>query len=115
MSRDSLLRAKARALIQTGNLPNRLPDRKWGGPGIGAPCMVCGAPVNHDEIGLEVEFTCGDGTGASNHHFHVRCFSALELELHKLEFARRTISGSDQVQSATAASMADGRQKDAQP
>jgi hypothetical protein len=113
MNADSLLRAKARALIEAGSLPNRLPDRKWGGPGIGTPCMVCGVRVNDDEIGLEIEFTCGDGSGASNHHFHVRCFAALELELHKFDLARRMMSAGGQIQSASAASVPDGRQKGA--
>jgi hypothetical protein len=97
MITDSTLREKARALIKAGNLPNRLPDRKWGGPGGGAPCMVCGVPVNDHEIGLEIELTCPDGTGASNHHFHVRCFSALEVELHKLELARQMKSSGGQL------------------
>jgi hypothetical protein len=75
--------------------------------------MVCEVPVNHDEIGLEIELRCGDGSGASNHHFHVRCFSALELELHKRELARYTVSPGGLLESASAASTAEGQQKGA--
>jgi hypothetical protein len=96
---DGYLRIRARDLIEAGSLPRRLPDRKWGGPGTGAPCMVCGVPVKEDEIGLEIELPeCR--ADSSTHHFHVRCFSVLELELYRRELARRAISGTDQVQAA---------------
>jgi hypothetical protein len=109
MSDDSILREKAREVA--GNLPNRRPYRMWGGSGDGAQCTVCGAPVKHDEVQLELEFTGDDGAGASNYHCHIRCFSALELELRNLELAERTISARDQTQSATATTaMAAGRQ-----
>ena len=48
MPDEFALRAKAREVIHTGKLPNRRPDRTWGGPGIGAPCRVCGEPVTKD-------------------------------------------------------------------
>ena len=109
MSDDSILREKARKAIQAGNLPYRRPDRMWGGSGDGAQCVVCGAPVKHDEVQLELEFTGDDGASAGNYCCHIRCFSALELELQNFELAGRTISPSDQTQSATAPG---GRQKE---
>src|SRR5690242_18798791 len=109
MSDDSILREKARKALQAGNLPWRRPHRMWGGSGEGAQCTVCGTPVKHNEVDLEVEFTWDDGAGATNHHFHIRCFSALESELHDLQLARQTTSPSDQTQSATAAPLADGQ------
>jgi hypothetical protein len=112
MSDDSNLREKAREVIQAGSLPYRRPDRMWGGSGDGAQCTVCGAPVKHDEVQLELEFTGDDGAGASNYYCHIKCFSALELELQNLELGRRTISASDQTQSAIAAGMAGGRQNE---
>jgi hypothetical protein len=80
-SDDSALRAKARTALEAGNLPNRRPDRMWGGPGVGVPCTVCGAPVTHDELELEMEFTLDAGPKSSKHHIHIRCFSALEAEM----------------------------------
>jgi hypothetical protein len=50
MPEESALRAKAREVIRTGKLPNRRPDRTWGGAGIGAPCTVCGEPVTKDQL-----------------------------------------------------------------
>ena len=38
------------------NLPNRRPDRTWGGPGVGAACAVCALPVNPDQMEFEIEF-----------------------------------------------------------
>jgi hypothetical protein len=80
-SDDSILRAKARELIEAGNLPNRRPDRMWGGPSVGAQCTICGAPVKQDELELEMEFIPDAGPGPSTHHVHIRCFSALEFEM----------------------------------
>lgn len=107
---DSILREKAREAIRVGKLPNRHPFRMWGGQGVGAQCMVCGASVKGDEVGLEIEFIGDGGTGASNHHFHIRCYSALEFELHNLELTRRAIHTGDQTQSATVGAPAGGPQ-----
>ena len=87
MSDDIILREKARELLQTGPLSDRRPGRIWGGPGFaGMQCMLCGVPVTQNEVVLEVEFTGGsDGAAAINPHFHVRCFSAVELARQHLE------------------------------
>ena len=98
---DTLLRARARQLIETGKVPSRLPARRWGGPGSGTQCMVCGAPVRDDEVGVEIEFSC-DGMGAANHDFHVHCLEALELELRESGLARRTVAPGAQLQPVTA-------------
>lgn len=94
---DPLLRAKARQLMKSGKVPRRLPARRWGGPGSGTPCTLCGAPVKEDEVGFEIEFGC-DGAGASNHDFHGRCLDALELELRESELARETVAAGVQPQ-----------------
>jgi hypothetical protein len=78
---DGILRAKARAALDAGTLPNRRPDRMWGGPGVGAQCTICAAAVGHDELELEMEFTLDAGSGSGKHHIHIRCFSALEAEM----------------------------------
>ena len=96
MSVESTLRAQARTLVQAGKLPNRPPDRMWGGPGVGAPCTVCGAPVKQDEAELEVEWS--DGGSKSNHHLHARCFAALELEIREGELTQRPLAASGQLE-----------------
>jgi hypothetical protein len=56
MPDEPILRAKAREVIRFGSLPSRRPDRTWGGPGIGAPCTVCGEPIRVDQLEFEIEF-----------------------------------------------------------
>ena len=47
---EETLREKARAVIESGKLPSRTPDRTWGGPGVGASCAICDLPVrNHGD------------------------------------------------------------------
>jgi hypothetical protein len=78
---EHALREKAREVIQTAKLPNRCPDQMWGGPGVGANCAICGAPVNHDELELEIELAREDeGPSLSQYHFHIQCFAAWEAE-----------------------------------
>jgi hypothetical protein len=82
MSDQAILREKARELIRAGRLPSRRPERLWGGIGFGGSrCVLCGAPVRYDEIALQLEVKGGNGAGVTYPHLHVRCFSALELEL----------------------------------
>lgn len=50
------LHQQARAAIQSGKLPSRVPDRTWGGPGVGAACPICGLPVSRQEMEFEMEF-----------------------------------------------------------
>jgi hypothetical protein len=81
MSDEWTLREKAREVIRAGKLPNRRPDRTWGGPGVGADCTICGAPVKRDEAEFEIEFAGnGQGSGLRTYHVHVRCFAAWEFE-----------------------------------
>lgn len=106
MNDDSTLREKAREVIQAGQLPNRHPDRTWGGPGIGADCTICSAPIRRNEIEIEIEFIReDDDPGPTTYHLHSRCFAIWELERHNLELARGIISPSDQTPSATRPSM----------
>jgi len=81
MPDETILRAKAQEAIRTGKLPNRRPDRTWGGPGAGASCVVCGEAVTKDQLEFEVQFASdGDNPGLDKCHIHVRCFAAWELE-----------------------------------
>jgi hypothetical protein len=82
MPDEPFLREKAREAIRTGKLPIRPPDRTWGGPGVGAPCTICGLPVTKDQLEFEIEFTRRDtiDRGLDKFHVHVRCFAAWEFE-----------------------------------
>ena len=75
---ETILREKARAVVLSGKLPARRPDRTWGGPGVGALCSVCQLPVTKDELEFEIQFA-RDG-GLDKYHVHVRCFAAWEFE-----------------------------------
>ena len=75
------LREKAREALRAGTMPNRRPDRSWGGRGMGADCTICSAPVTNDELEFELEFArCGDDPGQDTYHVHVPCFRAWEFE-----------------------------------
>jgi hypothetical protein len=81
MPDEQVLRAKARKAIESGNLPNRRPDRTWGGPGVGAECAVCDEPVTQQQTEFEIEFAHGgDNPGLDKFHIHIRCFAAWEFE-----------------------------------
>jgi hypothetical protein len=78
---EQAVRAKAREVLQAGKLPNRRPDRTWGGPGVGAPCAVCELPVEHTQMEFEIQFARdGDNPGLDKYHVHIRCFAAWEFE-----------------------------------
>ena len=81
MPDEPILRAKAREAIRTGKLPNRRPDRTWGGPGVGASCTICGEPVTKDQLEFEIQFARdGSVPELDKFHIHVRCFAAWEFE-----------------------------------
>lgn len=78
---ERTLREKARAAVRNGKLPNRTPDRTWGGPGVGALCAVCGLRVTKDETAFEIQFARNGGEpGLDKFHLHIRCFAAWEFE-----------------------------------
>jgi hypothetical protein len=81
MPDESTLRAKAREVVRTGRLPNRRPDRMWGGPGVGASCTICGDAVTKTQLEFEIQFAIdGAEPGLEKFHTHVRCFSAWVFE-----------------------------------
>jgi hypothetical protein len=81
MPDEGLLRQQARAAIQSGKVPANRPDRTWGGPGVGARCVICEKPVSRDELEFEFQFAHdGDNPGLDKFHLHLRCFAAWEFE-----------------------------------
>jgi hypothetical protein len=85
MPNEAALRRLARLVLENGQLPRHDPDRTWGGPGVGAPCAVCGYPITREEIEYEVQFAHDGATpGLARHHLHLRCFAVWELERTKL-------------------------------
>ena len=84
MPDEPRLREQARAAIQSGKLPSRIPDRTWGGPGIGVLCAVCALPETNAELEFEIEFARDvDFPGLDSFHVHVQCFAAWEFERNK--------------------------------
>ncbi len=80
MSNENTLRKNVREAIEAGRLPNQGPARMWGGPGVGARCTICERPIGRDEVEFELQFARDGNSGLGNHHLHVRCFAAWELE-----------------------------------
>ena len=78
MPNEPILREKARAAIRSGKLPARRSDRMFGGPGSGQRCAVCGEPLPHEEVEIELEFNQRDGL--DQYHLHHRCYAAWEFE-----------------------------------
>ena len=84
MPDEQVLRAKAREAVANGELPSRRPDRTWGGPGVGATCVVCGEPVTRQQMEFEIQFERDDDNpGMDKYHIHLRCFAAWEFERRK--------------------------------
>jgi hypothetical protein len=87
---ETALRTRVRELIASGRLPTRRPDRVWGGPGVDAACVVCGARVARDEVEFEVDIELPpDRKGAEPNtvHVHFECFWAWERECQTLDLA----------------------------
>lgn len=80
MGDQSVLRARAREAMKTGNLPDDRPERLWGGQGSGAPCAVCGEIVEKEDVELELQFNSHQVAGATLYRAHAQCFAAWELE-----------------------------------
>jgi hypothetical protein len=93
MDDENALRQLAREALQHGKLPNRRPDRMWGGRGAGTGCSICRKPVKPEETGFELEFAPGSGeTELVAYAFHIRCFAAWEFERREGAVAARSYS-----------------------
>ena len=80
MNDEIALRGKIREAIRAGKLPTQAPERMWAGPGGGLPCLLCGEPVQRDEIEYELVFAQGADAKAVSQHVHGQCFAAWEIE-----------------------------------
>jgi hypothetical protein len=86
MSENTALRKKIREAIHAGKLPDRSPERTWGGSGSGEQCMICGRCVSPDDVEYEVEFATDDQRSPpAAYHAHARCFLAWESECRALD------------------------------
>jgi len=92
MSGNGKCRDRVLEALQAGKLPNRSPERTWGGLGSGACCVLCGERVGPDEMELELEFASDEGGKRDSYYVHVSCFSAWNVERHNLELQRDTIA-----------------------
>jgi hypothetical protein len=82
MADDTLLRQQARAATRDGRLPNRRPDRQWGGHGCGARCPACERQISPRELEVELEYAQQrEGPGVATFHLHVACLHAWEAEV----------------------------------
>jgi hypothetical protein len=75
---EAELRPIARVRIATGQLPEQVPTKIWGGPGVGQLCALCDKPILHEEIEYELEGHIGGAI--RSFRFHVVCQSVWQLE-----------------------------------
>lgn len=73
---EQSLRDRARDAIRTGALPERGPERTYGGPGTGVTCAVCAVRISAADIEVEVELAAED----RRFFMHPRCFAAWDAE-----------------------------------
>ena len=76
------LRIRARAALDSGQVPHDQPKGLWGGNGTGETCPVCGNSLDAAEMELEVEFEFAEvgARGVREFHLHLPCFAAWEIE-----------------------------------
>jgi len=79
-SEEPPLRENILSALQAGKIPNRTPDRTWGGSGVGATCAICELPLTRADMGVEIQFDHDGDTGLDKYHFHIRCYAAWEFE-----------------------------------
>jgi hypothetical protein len=82
MMSEVSLRDRARLHLRDGSIPNEVPRRVYGGPGVGARCQVCALPIRQDQSELELQFfrDAVEKPHLDVFHLHTRCFAAWELE-----------------------------------
>ena len=74
MQRENELRARARTLMEHGELPAETPSSTYGGYGSGERCSLCGEPIARTEVEYEVAYS------NDAYRFHFLCHAAWQLE-----------------------------------
>jgi hypothetical protein len=81
MGDESRIRLKGHESTLAGKLPDRAPDRLWGGRGNGTDlCSLCGNLLNEEEISFDLEY---DGEAAARpacYSVHLHCFHAWDMD-----------------------------------
>ena len=73
------MRKRTREAIRAGELPDRLPDKLFGGVATGGRCAVCGESTCG---GIEIELIyTTDGQPGRSYYAHPRCLSIFEREV----------------------------------
>jgi len=85
-AKENELRQRARALIQDGVLPRRLPEKTWGGYGTGGLCALCAQSIQQTDVEYEVQ----DPQGPCTYRFHFMCHAAWQLECARQDHLDRT-------------------------
>lgn len=75
---DDVLKVLAKRAVDQNLMPNRQPDRSWGGLGDGAACHICRSAIDKDQLELEIEFV--DESAVRTFRVHVQCYTAWNLQ-----------------------------------
>jgi len=83
MMDENFLRDKVREAMQARKLPNRFPDRLFGGGPTGGRCAFC-EESTHGGMEVELVFTDNGQRGQTTYYAHPRCFSIFVGEIQVL-------------------------------
>jgi hypothetical protein len=97
MMDQNFLRDRVRKTVQAGELPNRLPDRLFGGMPTGDRCAFC-KESTHGEMEVELVFNANGHPGQTTYYAHPRCFSLFVAEIEVL--SARTLSQANEAANA---------------
>ena len=73
---EAELRRRAREAMGRGRLPPSPATPIWGGRGSGLPCVVCGSPIQSEDIEYEI---VGEN-GVEVFRFHLPCHTVWQSE-----------------------------------
>lgn len=80
MSEETVTGQKSLEPLQTGKVPDRRPDRLWGGRGNGKDyCQICGQRLETEDIAFDLEYR-GEAGQTACYSVHLRCFNEWDLE-----------------------------------
>jgi hypothetical protein len=82
MGDENGMRRKEHESMRSGRLPDRRPDRLWGGHGNGTDlCNLCGNLLKKEEISFDLEYD-GEARAArpACYSVHLHCFQAWDMD-----------------------------------